>query len=82
MNRMDARLVELNELLLKMSTGYRPPKEVIDQAQQVVSGASIKVDTGVGNDTVVINENGEDCKCPPGPQGPTGPQGEIGRAHV
>lgn len=31
-----------------------------------------------GNDTVIINQNDQECSCPPGPQGPPGEQGPIG----
>ena len=79
MDSLDRRLIELNEALLKISTGMGPPDQrLLDQARQVLSGAT--VDTGPGNDTVIINHQGDTdgCECPPGPPGPPGPQGEKG----
>lgn len=81
MDSLDRRLVELNDALLKMSTSKRSPnKELLDQARQVLSGMNL--DTGSGNDTIIINTASEpsDCQpeCPPGPPGPPGPQGEQG----
>jgi hypothetical protein len=36
--------------------------------------------TGAGNDTIIINQQGDDddCPCPPGPPGPQGPSGPPG----
>lgn len=78
MNSLEARLIALNDALIKMSNR----KEVIDpnllqQAVQALAGSQI--DTGPGNDTVVINvEDKNDCNCPPGPPGPPGPKGDTG----
>lgn len=69
MNGLDRRLVELNEILLKMNSGQRLTDEQLAQAQRVISGGV--VDTGPGNDTVIINQNNNDL--PTGPTGPTGP---------
>jgi hypothetical protein len=81
MNSLERRLIELNEALLKLSEGQRPPQELMEQARQVLAGASIN--TGPGNDTVIINQGyKDDCKQgisgPPGPQGPQGEQGPPG----
>jgi hypothetical protein len=78
MNSLERRLIELNEALLKLSEGQRPPQELMEQARQVLAGASIN--TGPGNDTVIINQGyKDDCKQGiPGPPGPQGPQGEQG----
>jgi hypothetical protein len=89
MDGLERRLIELNDALLKLSSGMGPsdPK-LMEQARQVLSGAYIN--TGPGNDTVIINKtihkgDGNGCEeHPPGPQGeqgppgPPGPQGEIG----
>ena len=78
MNALEARLVELNEALLKLSAGQRPDEKMLQQARQVLAGATIH--TGPGNDTVIINQgDNNDCnECPPGPPGPPGPIGETG----
>lgn len=77
---MDAgrrRLVELNEALLKLSMGQKIDDNLVSQARQVVSGQVI--DTGPGNDTVIVNQGvNDEHECPTGPTGPTGPQGEPG----
>ena len=76
MNGMDRRLIELNEALLKLASSNVPVnEELLKQAQQVLAGGSIN--TGPGNDTVIIN-NEDNCKCPPGPPGPPGPMGPPG----
>jgi hypothetical protein len=84
MDSLERRLVELNEALLKLSVGKQPadPK-LLEQARQVLSGGGIN--TGPGNDTVIINKtinkgNGNGCEqpCPPGPQGEQGPPGPSG----
>jgi hypothetical protein len=83
MDNLDRRLVELNEALLKLSTGTGSPSpELLDQARQVLSGASY-INTGPGNDTVIVNKYGVNNGCeqqpgPPGPEGPPGPPGEQG----
>ncbi len=76
MNGLERRLVELNEALLKISMGEKADDDLIKQARQVLSGAPM-IDTGTGNDTVIINQ-ADDCKCPPGPPGPVGPPGPKG----
>jgi len=76
---MERRLVELNEALLKLSSGEKPSPDLVQQAQRVLAGARLDVDTGAGNDTVIINQNQDkDCDCPPGPPGPPGPSGATG----
>jgi len=81
MDSLERRLVELNDALLRLSSGEKIDPVVFNQARQVLSGASIN--TGPGNDTVIINKtinqgdkNG--CICPPGPEGPVGPPGPPG----
>jgi hypothetical protein len=78
MDGLERRLVELNDALLKISTGMGPPdSKLLEQARQVLSGANI--DTGPGNDTVIINQGDTNgCECPPGPPGPQGEQGPPG----
>lgn len=78
MNTLERRLVELNEALLNLSEGKKVDDKLLQQAKQALAG-SLTIDTGAGNDTVVINTPKEDCQeCPPGPPGPEGPQGEKG----
>ena len=77
MNGLDARLVELNEALLNLASGKKVDDALLKQAQRVVAGG--RIDTGPGNDTVIINQgDNNDCKCPPGPTGPQGDQGPTG----
>ena len=77
MNGLDARLVELNEALLNLASGKKVDDALLKQAQRVVAGG--RIDTGPGNDTVIINQGDNNgCECPPGPPGPPGPQGEPG----
>lgn len=77
MDRLDSRLIELNQALLKLTTSERKVnQEMIDRAVQVLSGASIN--TGPGNDLVIVNNKEDECECPPGPPGPPGPQGPQG----
>jgi hypothetical protein len=80
MNSLERRLVELNEALIKLSISKEPadPK-LLEQAQKVVAGFNIN--TGPGNDTVIVNKTinkGTDNECPPGPPGPPGEKGDKG----
>jgi len=88
MDSLERRLVELNEALLKLSAGERPSDEQLDNARKVLAGG-FSINTGPGNDTVIINKTinkGDENGCPPtqgesgptGPTGPTGPSGPIG----
>lgn len=91
MNSLEARLIELNEALLRLSAGERPDDRMLQNARQVLAGGS-SINTGPGNDTVVINHgatNGleqgppgppgeQGPPGPPGPPGPSGPPGEPG----
>jgi hypothetical protein len=81
MNSLERRLVELNQALLKLNAGEKVDPKIFEHAKQVLAGGS-SINTGPGNDTVIINNQGEnnDCKCPPGPQGPQGPTGPTGPA--
>lgn len=78
MNTLERRLVELNEALLNLTSGKPVPEDMLQRARQTLSGGYI--DTGPGNDTVILNSNGGNTcnECPPGPPGPPGPQGEQG----
>lgn len=87
MNALEARLIELNAALLKLSERKEHPSDaLLDQARQVLAGGSSpQINTGAGNDTVIINQGDDNgCECPPGPPGPQGepgppgPQGEPG----
>lgn len=79
MDSLDRRLVELNAALLKMSAGQRPDDKMLEHARQVLAGGYSIIDTGPGNDTVIINQGDDDeCKCPPGPSGPPGEPGPSG----
>lgn len=79
MNTLEARLIALNDALLRLSNRREPidPK-LVQQAQQALAG--YKIDTGAGDDTVIINNQGDNdgCECPPGPPGPEGPPGPPG----
>ena len=78
MDSLERRLIEMNEALLCMSRGEKPTKEMMKQAQRVLAGYS-NIDTGPGNDTIVINEADKEC-CPgyTGSQGYTGSVGYTG----
>ena len=83
MNSLEARLIELNDALLKLSDRREiPSDELIQQARQALAGGlygNTPVNTGSGNDTIIINQGDDDeCKCPPGPPGPQGEQGPPG----
>lgn len=79
MNGIDRRLIELNLALIKLNSGETVDPKLLEQAIQALAG-SPSIDTGSGNDTVIINnDDNEPCQpCPPGPIGYTGSQGEIG----
>lgn len=80
MNALEARLIELNDALLKLSDNKELSNDaLLQQARQVLAGGAYSppINTGSGNDTVIINE-GNDCNCPPGPPGPPGEQGPPG----
>lgn len=90
MDDLERKLVELNEALLNLSQKKPISDSLLEQAQKVLAGG-LKIDTGPGNDTVIVNKTinkGAPCEHgeqgppgPPGPQGepgPPGPQGPIG----
>jgi hypothetical protein len=83
MDSLERKLVELNEALLKLNAGEKLDPKIFDQARQVLSGGTT-INTGPGDDTVIINKtinkgdnNGCD-ECPPGPPGEPGPEGPPG----
>lgn len=78
MDSIERRLVELNEALMELSKGKATDEALLRRAQSAVAGNYI--DTGSGNDTVIINQNGgkKDNECKEGPPGPPGPPGEQG----
>ena len=80
MDNLERRLVELNSALMKINKGESLDESVIKLAYQTMAGGYI--DTGPGNDTVIINTQvgtEEPCDpCPPGPPGPQGPKGDKG----
>lgn len=83
MDGLERRLVELNQALLKLNSGEKLDPAVFEHARHVLSGGAIDrapINTGPGNDTVIINQG--DCnggkECPPGPPGPPGPEGPQG----
>ena len=84
MDGLERRLVELNQLLLSISQGKPAPEEAIQNAQQVVAGGRPVINTGAGDDTVIINTTTEEhCNpCPPGPPGPQGEKGDPGVSVV
>jgi hypothetical protein len=80
MGDAERHLIELHQLLVH--------RIAIDPAcmnnTAGLSGIDMKrgidyIDTGPGNDTIVINQgDDDDCNCPPGPPGPQGEQGPEG----
>lgn len=77
MDGLDRRLIELHQALLGSMQGKPVAPEVLNQAQQFLAGS--RVNTGPGNDTVIINQGDNNgCECPPGPPGPPGPSGQDG----
>ena len=83
MDSLERRLVELNEALMKISSGIPVDPNLVEKARQTLSGQYIPtINGGPGNDTIIINQgdNNAPCNCPPGPPGPPGPQGPSGPA--
>jgi hypothetical protein len=80
MNALEARLIELNDALLKLNDRREVPNDaLLQQARQVLSGGAYMppIDTGSGNDTVIIHQ-GDDNGCEQGPPGPPGEPGPVG----
>lgn len=79
MDEHERRLIELQQALLNLTLGKPVDSKLIESAQLQIAGARLPINTGPGNDTVIINNEGDDCdKCPPGPPGPPGEQGPPG----
>jgi hypothetical protein len=81
MDDLERKLIEINQALLKLAAGQKPNEELVLQAQNVLAGT--KINTGPGNDTVIINKTvnkgkQHECEKEPGPAGPPGPPGEPG----
>jgi Collagen triple helix repeat (20 copies) len=77
MNDLERQLVELNEALLKLHMGEQIEPKLLVRARTVVSGGRPSIDTGAGNDTIIINET-ESVAGPVGPPGPKGDKGDKG----
>jgi hypothetical protein len=80
MDGHDRRLIELQQALLNLNYGKPIDPELLEKARMQLAGAKFPINTGPGNDTVIINHNqGDNCdECPPGPPGPPGPEGPPG----
>jgi hypothetical protein len=80
---MDAnqrKLIELNQALLKLNYGEKIPDELLQQAQYAISGG---IDTGPGNDTVIINQGANNgTQCVQGIQGIQGIDGAQGTQGI
>lgn len=74
------RLIELNDALLRLSLGDKISDELVTSARQAIAGQMVPyINTGSGNDTVIVNEgNNHECECPQGEPGPPGPPGQDG----
>lgn len=74
MDSFDRRLIELQNLLVKLESDE---SITLSEAMQLAQISSL-VGLSFGNDIININ-TGDDCnECPPGPPGPPGPKGEQG----
>ena len=86
MDSMSRRLIELQGALLKLATGQPVSQDQFEQAQKALSGYTWDINTGPGNDTVVINKTinkNSDCGTGvTGATGATGVTGETGAAGV
>jgi hypothetical protein len=81
MDSMSRRLIELQGALLKLATGQPVNAEQFEQARMALSGQNFELNTGSGNDTVIINKTinkNNNCDVMTGPTGATGPMGETG----
>ena len=79
MDNLEARLIELNAALLKLTDRELPTQDLLSSARQVLAGGSplskIRTDP---EKIVIVNEGNNDCNCSPGPIGEQGPAGPIG----
>ena len=87
MDTIERKLIELNQALLRLSEGKKAEEKLLEEAQMALSGASMFIDMGAGNDTLIINktcgpsqaiEGPLGLEGPPGPEGPQGPKGPKG----
>ena len=78
MNDIERKLVELNEALLDLAAGNPVDEQLLETAKQVLSGKKIAINTGAGNDTIIINNSPDPDPDPPAPIGYTGSQGYVG----
>jgi hypothetical protein len=77
MDSSQRKLVELQEAILKLSMGEKANPNLIKQAQYSLAGG--RIDTGPGNDTVIINQGADNgTQCVQGVQGTQGVQGPGG----
>lgn len=73
------KLIELNQALLKLHYGEKISDDLLQQAQYAIAGG---IDTGPGNDTVIINQGANNgTQCVQGIQGTQGLQGIGGDAQ-
>jgi hypothetical protein len=80
MDGYERQLIELQQALLNLQLGKDIDGNLLHKAQLVIAGSKLPdIQTGSGNDTVIINNQGDECnECPPGPPGPPGPEGPPG----
>jgi hypothetical protein len=80
MDTNQRKLVELQEALLRLHYGEKAPEDLIKQAQYALAGG---IDTGPGNDTVIINQGANDgTQCVQGIQGLQGTDGAQGTQGI
>jgi hypothetical protein len=80
MDSHQRKLVELQEALLRLHYGEKAPEDLIKQAQFALAGG---IDTGPGNDTVIINQGANDgTQCVQGIQGLQGTDGAQGTQGI
>lgn len=61
MNNLERRLVELNDALMKLNSGEEISPNILETACKILAGTTIEINTGSGNDTVVINSSTDEC---------------------
>ena len=82
MDTHQRKLIELNQALLKLHYGEKIPDELLQQAQYALAGGR-SIDTGPGNDTVIINQGANDgTQCVQGIQGIQGTDGAQGTQGI
>jgi len=76
MDSIERHLIELRQALLKQAIDQaKPSEDLLQRAHQSLAG--VTVNTGPGNDLVIINSDKTDCSKPDGPPGPPGPLGPV-----